>query len=62
MTRRKKISQMTSYQITCEGKRQMLSLSAKKNLRIRDGVIEKKSERDGKQQQKSQMGRRLRLL
>ena len=44
------------------GKGQRSSLSAFINKRIRDGVIEKKPKRDGKQQQKSELDRRLRSI
>ena len=43
-------------------KRQRSSLSAIINKRIRDGVIEKKSKRDRKPQQKSELDRRLRSI
>ena len=44
------------------GKRQRSSLSAIINKGIRDGVIEKKPKRDRKQQQKSELDRRLRSI
>ena len=44
------------------GKRQRSSLSAVINMRIRDGVIEKRPKRDRKPQQKSELDRRLRSL
>ena len=44
------------------GKRQLSSLSAIINKRIRDGVIEKKPKRDRKKQQKSMLDRRLRSI
>ena len=44
------------------GKRQRSSFSAIINKRIRDGVIEKKSKRDRKPQQKSELDRRLRSI
>ena len=44
------------------GKRQRSSLSAIINKRIRDGVIEKKTETDRKPQQKGELDRRLRSI
>ena len=44
------------------GKGQRSSLSAVISKRIRDGVIEKKPKRDGQQQQKSELDRRLRSI
>ena len=44
------------------GKRQRSSLSAVINKRIRDGVIGKKTKRDRKPQQKSELDRRLRSI
>ena len=54
-----KVSSRVSEKPPRGGKRQRSSLSAIINKRIRNGVIEKKPKGDRKQQQKSELDRRL---